>query len=190
MINCPTYTNTNMTMRKTKTKNRTQGFSLLEVLVAISLMTLGFLSMLALQANAMQYSKTAFYRGIAAQIGNGLASSARTNPAGRASYTTGDPYVYRPNNSIANAAKNCLRDTCSPAQLAAFDIVWARQSARAQLPGGDVQVTNGAGFIDMVLIWQNPNTKDTDPNSSSCANAGLTIAQENNAQCMPIRVRL
>ena len=164
-------------------RNKAKGFSLLEVLVAIVLITLGFLSMLALQASSMQYSSMAYYRGIASQVGNGLAASIRANPDGRTNYN----YTYSAGAAVGTPG--CQNTLCSSAsQIAASDIAWARQSARAQLPEGDLQVTSGSDFVDVILVWQEPASKGT-TNLGSCAGTGVSGVTAN-TQCLSMRVKL
>lgn len=166
-------------------KHGARGFSLLEVLVAIVLITLGFLSMLALQASSMQHSSMAYYHGIASQIGNGLAASIRANPDGLAHYN----HAYSPAGTIGNGL---CRDTlaCNTAQIAASDIAWARQSARLQLPNGDIQVARGQDFVNVTLVWQEPSSTTTDSiTSTACAEAGIAGA-DRQTRCLIMQVRL
>jgi type IV pilus assembly protein PilV len=164
-------------------RNKAKGFSLLEVLVAIVLITLGFLSMLALQASSMQYSSMAYYRGIASQVGNGLAASIRANPDGLSSYN----YTYSAGAAVSTPG--CQNSyTCGTAQIAASDIAWARQSARAQLPEGDLQVKSGSDFVDVILVWQEPASKGT-VDLGSCAGTGISGITAN-TQCLSMRVKI
>lgn len=169
-------------------KKNIRGFTLLEVLVAIVLLSLGFLSMVALQGTAFKYSQTAYFRGIASQIGNGLAASVRANPKGINNYTFTDNYT--PTPSISAPGCTAL-DTCSFTQMAQSDITWARRSANAQLPGGDVWVNNGndasGGYVDIILIWQDPRTKD---GISLPCPAVVNVTAGENPQCLFMRVRL
>ena len=58
---------------------RNQGFSLIEVLVTIVLITVGFLGMLALQSKSIQYTKEAVNRNTAITLANDLVEMMRVH---------------------------------------------------------------------------------------------------------------
>lgn len=174
---------------KMMNKRKIRGFTILEVLIAIVLLSLGFLSMVALQGSAMKYSQTAYFRGIASQIGNGLAASIRANPKGVSDYKNTASYNPAP---VIPSLGCTASDTCTPTEVANSDIAWARRSANMQLPGGDVWIDNGKDsdgvtFVDIVLVWQDPQTKD---GINLPCPATVNVSAAENPQCLPMRVRL
>lgn len=169
------------------TRNASKGFSLLEVLVSIVLITFGIISMLALQARALQYSGLAYYQGIASQIGSGVAASIRANPEGRGSYTQNASYA--PTAAIPAPADSCRGAvSCTPQKLALADIYWARSSARNLLPGGDVYMTNDGTYANIVLIWEAAQTEDGV--KLTCDGLSVNVAAAQNPQCLALRVRI
>lgn len=180
-------------MRKQyKRRYQGRGFSLLEVLVAILLIALGIVTMVLLQSRALQYSHAAFYQGLGMQIANGLASSARANPDGLTASNYSRTGAYSANATVAAPGGACYGNTgtnCTPAEMAAADIEWARWSARQLLPGGDIFITNGtAGFLDVVMVWDGAQTKDgvTLP----CGDVDPSVTVSGTAQCLLLRVAI
>ena len=62
-------------------KTRHGGFSLIEVLVALLLTTVGILGMVALQGRSVQYTQDAVQRNVAVDLVNQLVDMIRANPA-------------------------------------------------------------------------------------------------------------
>lgn len=61
--------------------NNSKGFSLIEVLVTLLLVTLGILGMVALQSRSIQYTQDSVQRNSAVELSNQLIDMMRTNPA-------------------------------------------------------------------------------------------------------------
>lgn len=165
-----------------------KGFSLLEVLVAALLLALSIGAMQLLQAKALQYSNSAFYQGIGMQIANGLASSIRANPDGAGLYTrSGD---YNPSATISAPSKNCYAETCSASELATYDIYWARQAMRGQLPAGDIFINkvSGENYINVIMVWEGALTDDI--GNLPCDGLVATSGAAQNPQCLLMRVRV
>ncbi|MDP9140635.1 MAG: type IV pilus modification protein PilV, partial [Pseudomonadota bacterium] len=60
-------------------RHRSAGVSLLETLIALLLLSVGVLSMAAVQAAAVKYTKLAQYKGLATQYSNEIADRMRAN---------------------------------------------------------------------------------------------------------------
>ena len=69
----------------------TKGFSLIEVLMALLLTTVGVLGMVALQGRSIQYTQDAVQRNTAVELANDLIEIVRANPQ-PVSYTHLDVY--------------------------------------------------------------------------------------------------
>jgi type IV pilus assembly protein PilV len=125
------------------TINRKQsGFTLLEVMVAIVVLSLGLLGLAGLQAATLRNNQIAYYRAIAIQQTYDMADRIRANQAGvcpRPPNTAGaciQPSEYRNLTASVPADPDCVTNTCSPAQIAVADhSQWNNNNAR-MLPGG------------------------------------------------------
>ena len=118
-------------MSSTKTQS---GFTLLEVLVAIVVLSLGLLGLAGLQAASLSNNQTAYYRGIATQQAYDIADRLRANLAGAGS----------PNYSYNNLAAglpggnpDCFAATCSPANMAISDRRQWNTANATLLPNGN-----------------------------------------------------
>ncbi len=105
------------------------GFTLLEVMVAIVILSLGLLGLAGLQAASLRNNQTAYYRGIAIQQSYDMADRLRANLAG-----------VRAGNykslTVTPADPACFTTGCTPATMAATDYFqWNTVNANL-LPGG------------------------------------------------------
>jgi len=124
------------------------GFTLLEVLVAIVVVSLGLLGLAGLQAATLRNNQIAYYRGIAIQQTYDMADRIRANQAGLATYALG-----------VGADNGCISSSCDSAQMAQTDIFqWNNNNAR-MLPAGTGTVASAAGgSFDITVSW-NENTE-------------------------------
>ena len=121
------------------------GFSLLELLIALIVFSLGLLAVAGLQTVAKQSNYESIQRTIAAQIATGLLEDIRTNGGGIGVYTgSGD---IGGSSRGPQPVPNCSAATeCNPAQKAAFDLWFWEQSL-----DGTMETTGGAGAGGLVL---------------------------------------
>lgn len=112
--------------------NKTQsGFTLLEVMVAIVVLSLGLLGLAGLQAASLRNNQTAYYRGIATQQAYDMADRIRANLAGvrvgnYSNLATGLPA----------GNPDCFAAVCTPANIAIADHRQWNTVNAALLPGG------------------------------------------------------
>jgi type IV pilus assembly protein PilV len=119
------------------------GFSLIEALIAFVVLTvgiLGIISLLIMSKNALHQSGQ---RTLAVSLANEMVENIRINPTAIATYNLGASPLG--NASRSAPGKNCTTDSCSPIELAAYDL-WAWEQA---LDGEGVMVDgkNAGGLI-------------------------------------------
>ena len=116
---------------QTSSKNKQQrGFSLVEVLIALIIMSVGMLGIAGLYVQSMQAGRTSMFRHQAVTLAGDVADRIRANP------TAGIAYAG------FGANHNCVGGgvDCDAAQMAANDILIWDQEALDSLPNGDVIV--------------------------------------------------
>ena len=117
-------------MRINVHNDRQQGFSLVEVLIALIIMSVGMLGIAGLYVQSMQAGRTSMFRHHAVTLAGDVADRIRANPRAGIAYAG------------AGANNNCVSAgiDCNEAEMAANDIfLWDQQATQA-LPNGVVQV--------------------------------------------------
>lgn len=133
------------------------GFTLVESLVAMIVISVGMLGIAALYVEGLRASRTSVYRTVAIDLASDMADRIRANPTARMAYN---------NAGDGDDGNNCVNgaDDCSPAQLAADDVFWWQQSVQALLPGGDADVAVVAGAeissYTITINWSEPGVDD------------------------------
>jgi len=106
------------------------GFSLVEVLIALVIMSVGMLGIAGLYVQSMQAGRTSMFRHQAVTLAGDVADRIRANPRAGIAYAAGGA-----NNNCVAAGVDC-----NEAQMAANDIFIWDQEALNSLPNGDVIV--------------------------------------------------
>ena len=121
---------------QTKTPSNEFGFSLVEALVALVVLSVGMIGIAALHGQSLRAARTAQYRSLAIILASDMADRIRLNRLGQAGYMVAAA------NSGCDPAGGA---TCAPAAMAAYDLwVW-NQGVTQGLPGGATQVQFNAG---------------------------------------------
>lgn len=136
-----------------------KGFSLVEVLIALVIMSVGMLGIAGLYVQSLQAGRTSMFRHNAVTLAGDVADRIRANPLAGIAYI--DP---------VGADNLCDRGAvCTAAQMAANDIfLWKAQAngtppGQGTLPGGDVTIvfTPAAGLVppsyQITISWTEPN---------------------------------
>lgn len=147
---------------------RAQGFSMLEVMIAVLVVSLGLLGLAGLQTVGLRNNTSASQRTVATMLAYEMADRMRANLA---SVLSGD-YNY-PTYSTTNAAGQttaaCLTTTgCSSTQLALEDLYQWNQQICSQLPQSSA-CSGGVGPWGVVCVDSTPN--DGTPAAPACDNA-------------------
>jgi type IV pilus assembly protein PilV len=136
--------------QKTATQS---GFSLVEVLITLVIMSVGMLGIAGLYVQGLQAGRTSMFRHQAVTLGGDVADRIRANPTGGIAYEA----ATGANNSCVGGTVNC-----TPAQMAANDILLWGTQVSAALPSGAIAVdyTAGAGIVpasyDITVSWVEP----------------------------------
>lgn len=147
--------------RPRRARTTQAGVTLIEVLVSMLLMSFGVLAMAAMQANALQYSKTSELRTLATLLANDLADRMRANhPASGAmsAYNLTAPYAV-PSTMPGDADTACTGTaiTCTFTQMAAYDLAEWRKQLYRHLPQGTGYVRTTGQQVDIWVAWTDPS---------------------------------
>lgn len=152
---------------KRHTKNfatRQRGFTMLEVLISVVVLSIGLLGIAGLQATGQRNNHSAYLRSQATALAYDMIDRMRANQAG---VTSG---AYNAINTTTNTYTDpgCITSGCSTAQMAQYDMYeWQTQLA-ARLPSGNgIVAGNGAGTnFTVTVMW------DDDRNGSGSTTCG------------------
>ena len=140
---------------------RARGFTLIEVMVALTIFAFGMLGVAALQLKALTGMDSAQYRSVATLKASEMAERIRTNPGATYDGATAADNACR---TAHYDDKHATPSTCSAAQLAADDINDWNAELAGRLPGG----------LGAVCIDSTPD--DGTPASPACDGAGSALA--------------
>jgi type IV pilus assembly protein PilV len=158
-----------------KKQIQNSGFSLLEVLITILVVSFGMLGMAALIISGVRSNNIAHYRSVASKQTEDIADRMRANLAG----VTAGNY-----NSLAGStptSDDCLTGTCNPTQMAIYDHAQWNRANSILLPEGrgTVQGSLTAGYT-VTLMW---TEKDMNGESDLSCPAGVSV----NTRCFVSR---
>jgi type IV pilus assembly protein PilV len=142
---------------KTRQPARQNGFSLVEVLIALIIMSVGMLGIATLFVQSMQAGRTSMFRHHAVTLAGDVADRIRANPRAGIAYTLA---------GVDNACVGYGTD-CNEAAMAAHDIfLWDQQVAES-LPNGDVTIAFDNTVIPpmytITIDWDEPGEDPMSP---------------------------
>ena len=131
---------------------RTNGFSLVEVLVALVVVSVGMLGIAGLYVNGLKAGRTAMFSHQAVTLAGDVADRIRANPRAGA--------AYHGNSNGVNHNCTASGSNCDAVQMAATDTFFWQQQADAVLPEGEVEVQFNGGAnppeYTIKVIWNEP----------------------------------
>lgn len=128
-----------------------RGFTLIEVLIALIILSVGMLGIAGLYVHSMQAGRTSLFRHNAVMLAGDVADRIRANPRAAAAYAGAGLN----NNCAPPAAVNC-----TPPEMAANDIFLWNQQAADTLPNGAVAVAFDNAVVpptyQITVSWTEP----------------------------------
>lgn len=184
------------------------GSTLIEVLVAALILSIGIMALIGVQASSVQMNKLAQFRGDASRLAQDYADRVRAN-------TITDPTdpqrdvvlgiyasapVYTGNVAAQNVPTACLGvANCGADAIATMDVAEMREQARLLLPNGAFYVEAPIGIgvgtarvLNIWVMWQAASTRsdDTGTLTGTACPAGSVAASAKNTQCLLTRIVL
>lgn len=178
------------------------GSSLLEVLVAITIASLGLLALAGSHLHALRQASLQQHRVLAAWLISDLAERIRVNaptPADAAGYNFTDKFAAQKSGSTAPTRLcGAPADACTVNDMAAADLHAWRSRLRAQLPNGSGFVSidaNVAGAIDIWAAWTEPGAPagDEDTFTEGARECPTGLSAGSNVppvRCQTLRIQL
>jgi type IV pilus assembly protein PilV len=143
-----------------------RGFTMVEVLVSLLILAIGLLGLAGLQASGLRYSGNSTLRTQALLLSQDIVERMRTNPTG----VTANNYAVTTSDFTALPASptpDCGATSCTPANLAAYDLVKWKNTIGSRLPSGasaTVAITlnspsAGTHAVVITLTWSERSTE-------------------------------
>ena len=143
-----------VTPRGHESPSRTDGFSLLESLIALVVFSVGFLALTLLMQTSLQNTNSAFYRSVATEQAYDMADRIRANRGAAGANVVN----YR--NAEASADPGCILVDCNATQLAQYDGWQWNQTNGDVLPsgGGSIVFNAATGAVTVTVSWDDNRT--------------------------------
>jgi type IV pilus assembly protein PilV len=153
----------NASISRVSRPRRSAGFSLVEALVALVVLSIGMLGIAALYVESLRSGRTALLRTQAVTLAGDMADRIRANPTGRLAY--GDAVTV--NDTVAACAPGGAG--CTTTQLAHHDKALWMRALQAALPGavGTVVVddTTDPPNYTITISWVEAGQDPASPNT-------------------------
>jgi type IV pilus assembly protein PilV len=172
-------------------QKRQKGSSLLEVLIAVLIMSFGLLALGGLAAAAQQYVKMAQFQSVGMALASDLGERMRGNVAGFQSggYVRASAY-----STVTVTVPSCANDTaCTVAEMAAKDMAEWVNELQGRLPGGDAYVQRDPKntlATDIWILWIDPSTSELSVAANTDCPATAVKGLAPTPRCMYYRISL
>jgi type IV pilus assembly protein PilV len=181
-----------------------RGFSLIEVLVSMFIVSLGILALAGLLQSASRYGKMSELRATATLLANDIADHIRANPGGATlnayNVTSAFPATAARDNRTTPNDKCDTVAVCPVQEIAYVDLYLWSQRLFATLPQGTPYIKYNAptaggtqsGTVDVWVAWMDPNTSSgssTERPDAECP-AGLNVSTSKSVRCIYLQVGL
>ncbi len=162
-------------------KQYNAGFTMLEVLITMVILSIGLLGLAGMQANGLKSNHLAYVRSQATLLAYDMSDRMRSNMAGveAGSYNdlSGDPATG------GATSPDCETSVCSPATMASYDYFKWSESMANNLPKGEGAVSAAAGIFTITVMWDD-DKKGTGTDCSANADP------DENLKCFQIELQL
>ena len=131
-------------------RERNRGFSLMEILVTLIVLSIGLLGLAGLQLSSLQDNHSAYLRSQATIMAGNIIDRMRAN---RTIARSGD-YDIALGASAATPASSCngsASDNCTPAEMATLDLSEWKTDLADTLPSGDGSISRTTLAGDQIL---------------------------------------
>lgn len=131
------------------------GFSLIEVLVALLVLSVGLLGLAALQATGIKFNHQSYQRTQATLLTYEIIDRMRANPSSLASYSLAI------NSTTPSYTTDCATSACTAAELAVYDLNKWRNAISTAIGSTRSSVANSGVLYTISIEWQEQDLTQT-----------------------------
>lgn len=146
--------------RRLKARSEQRGITFIEVLVAVVILSLGFLATSRMQILGMRYNQGAFFQSQASILAADIADRMRANLN-----AVDDGKFDNVSTTSLPADPGCITTGCTSTQLADSDIRQWGESIANSLPDGVGNVTVDSGVFEIQVSWSEKITDTAETQS-------------------------
>ena len=132
--------------QQNSTRSTQHGFTLIEVLITLVILSVGLLGIASLHATAKRSGHQAWQRTLAVTLADDMIERIRINPGQAAAYHTGLGTNALGGGTITDVPTDCSAGACTPAELAAWDL-WDWEQ---RLDGAMITDADGGGVGGLI----------------------------------------
>ncbi|MDO8845064.1 MAG: type IV pilus modification protein PilV [Methylicorpusculum sp.] len=155
--------------RHTHFMQKSGGFTLIEVMIAMVIMAVGLLGLAGLQATGLRNNQSAYNRSQATQLAYDMSDRIRANPISARNFATSVYNTVNPSAAVVKTACNAVAGTCTPADMAENDLFEWNRNLVATLPSGTGTIQVSGTVYNITVTWDDKreaagvanNTADT-----------------------------
>lgn len=147
--------------------NKSKGFTLIEILIAVVILAGGLLGLAGLQASSLRNNQSAYYRSKATQLAYDMADRIRANFAEANKLATSAYQTVDPTAATAQADCTTVTTTCTTADMATNDLFeWntAITNTSNGLPSGagTIALVAATKVFTITIRWDDDRDGDVD----------------------------
>lgn len=160
--------------------NKQKGFGMTEVIVSMLVLGVAVIGFSALQVRALDVTGDSMFRTQAIALAQDLGERIMLNPSGATKYKA----TWNATNS-----SNCETASCTPEQMAEYDIKSVTNTAKQILPNGQIKLIKCIERNNYcVYVTWNKTQPNAEGAADSCSNENDTFVT--NADCVKLETSL
>ena len=146
-----------------KVKSNLKGFTLIEMLISVVVISVGILGVAAMQTLGVRYTQNSYMLSIATQQAQDMAERIRSNPAEMLDTTSGG-YYNNLSGAFTGTVPDCVGSTCTSEQRAQLDhSEWNTTNNALFGSFGTVTRAAGSNEFQIVVAWNDVESSGTAP---------------------------
>ena len=145
-----------------KQKKLVSGFTLLEVLIALLVLSVGLLGLAGLQTRGLATGHNAYLRSQAVLLAQDMAERIRVNTNYVFSTESSSDNNYSIDYGQDLGSGDCVNNGCNPTEIASFDVNQWLANIRNTLPSGDGSIAKIGNSYTITIRWDADGTGDVD----------------------------